>query len=161
MKRVAAAVLFVLIANPLGWAIPDTPELPVLPANLVKNSPLIPSSAEPRTIPVLAEEKRKSPAYQQYKKRPVSDLSKLIYLGDRLKESGLLIVHDHVTYEPKKIAPLVTLYVRMNYKKEKVDEWILKHAYRNGSTFAVIFIKNLDGSLTPLRDYLLQELKTL
>ena len=115
-------------------------------------------------VPLVPVSKRKTPtipAFERYLNRPVSELSKLIYLGDMLRDSGLMIVHESMGYDPRLIYPMVSLYVRMNYKNETAEAWIAKHAYRNGSSYGVIYLKDAQGKVQVLRDFLLQELNSL
>lgn len=131
---------------------------PVPPAPLLIEAPQpVPVTMEP--VPVMME--TQSPAYRQYLKRPVSELSKLIYLGDVLKASNLVVMYGGMTYVPRSIAPMVTMYVRMNYKKETAEAWVEKHAYRNGPSYRILYVKDADGNLTVLRDFLLEQLKDL
>ncbi len=159
MKRVVAASLtLVLLTASNAAAIP--PEA----ADLAAAAPVKSlASGAPQPLPYIHIPvfEARTPAYDQYKKRPTTELSKLIYLGDLLKSSSLEIVHSGQTYIPRVIAPMITLYVRMNYKKEKAEDWIAKHAYRNGPSYGMIYVRDSEGKLTLLRDFLLEELKAL
>ena len=164
MKKAAGtALLLVMMTASNARAIP--PETMDLGAAASSSSSGIIKTAQPvpyTHVPVFeGKEKPKNLALQQYQKRPSSELSKLIYLGDLLKQSGFKIVHAGQTYDPKAIAPMVTLYVRLNYKKETAEAWIAKHAYRNGPSYKVIYVKDTQGKLILLRDFLLEELETL
>lgn len=100
-------------------------------------------------------------AMEQYKKRPVSEFSKLLYLKDILKESDFTIIYNGRTYEPSSISTLISTYVRLNYKKESAETWIAKHAYRSPTKGKIIYLKDPQGETVPLKDVLLSELKTL
>ncbi len=102
-----------------------------------------------------------TPVVVPVKKQLPSELAKLVYLGELLTHSGLVIIHDSMTYDPRLIYPMVSLYVRMNYKNETAEAWIAKHAYRNGPTYGVIYVKNADGKTVLLKDFLLEALKSL
>ena len=100
-------------------------------------------------------------AYQQYKKLPPTDLSKLICLTEMLKKSAYEIIYNGRTYQPKTISALISGYVRLKYKNEKAEDWIKKHAYRSRSKNKIIYLRDPQGKMHVLKDVLLQELKTL
>ena len=103
----------------------------------------------------------KSAAYELYIKRPRTELSKLLYLKDVLQRSDYDVIYNGKTYDPDAIASLISMYVRVNYKKEKAENWITKHAYRSLSKGQVIYLRDPHGKRFILKDVLLQELRTL
>ena len=159
MKKAFGTGLFlVLLTVSPAWAISEaqTTPAPVNPTTMAFIN--VPQPLPYVEVPLF---EGKTPAYEHYKKRPVSELSKLIYLGDLLRDSGLVIVHESMSYDPRVIYPMVSLYVRMNYKNETAEGWIAKHAYRNGSSYGIIYVKDGQGKIQVLRDFLLQELASL
>ena len=103
----------------------------------------------------------KSNAYEQYKRRPQSELSKLLYLKEVLQKSDVTVIYNGRDYDPAAIASLISMYVRLNYKKENAENWITQHAYRSISKGKIIYLKDPQGHRQILKDVLLQELKTL
>jgi hypothetical protein len=163
MKKVVMIALALSVMNVSRIsALPESVSvepMPVVAPALVQSAQSLPVSI---TAPMpMADERLNSQAYLSYKKRPVSELSKLIYLGDVLKNSGLVVMYGSMTYVPRNIAPMVTMYVRMNYKKETAEAWIQKHAYRNGPSYRILYVKDSEGQLTVLRDFLMEELNKL
>lgn len=104
---------------------------------------------------------QESLAYQQYSRRPKTELSKLVYLMDRLKKGHFIILYNGRPYEAVKIATLVKGYIALNYRKEKAEDWIQNHAYKSRSKGQVIFLQSPDGEKRVLKDVLLEELKLL
>ncbi len=157
-KVVGTGLILVLLTVSPAWAISESDTVPAAPS--VASVGLI-RAAQPLPYISIPLFETKTPAYKHYKTRPVSELSKLIYLGDLLTQSDLTIIHDGMSYNPRTIASLVTVYVRMNYKNEPARVWIAKHAYRNGPSYGVIYVKDPQGKITLLKDLLLDELKSL
>ena len=103
----------------------------------------------------------KSDAYEQYKRRPQSELSKLLYLKEVLQKSGVTVIYNGRDYDPEAMTAVISTYVKMNYKKENAENWITQHAYRSASKGQIIYLKDPQGHRQVLKDVLLQELKTL
>lgn len=89
------------------------------------------------------------------------DFSKLVCLTDIVKKGGFEIIYNGRSYRPKEIALLIFAYIRMNYKNEKAEAWIEKHAHRSPSKGKIIYLKDSQGKMFVLKDVLLQHLKTL
>jgi DNA/RNA endonuclease G (NUC1) len=98
---------------------------------------------------------------ESYKKRPHSELSKLMYLKDLLRKSKYTILYNGRTYTPNAIAAIITAYVQINYKREPAEDWIAKHAYRSPTKGQIIYLKHPDGRTQVLKDALIQELRAL
>lgn len=97
-------------------------------------------------------------AYQQYQKRPKSELSKLLYLMDRFKSSPLIVIYDRVEYESSVALKHAKSYVSKHYHREDAASWIRENAYRS-SGGGVIYVKYPDGKKRVLRDVLIEELQ--
>lgn len=67
-----------------------------------------------------------SKAYLAYKKRPQSELSKLIYLIDRFVDVDGQVLYEGHYYPISMAARVARLYLITNYKNETVEYWI-KH----------------------------------
>lgn len=101
-----------------------------------------------------------SKAWQQFKTRPVSELSKLIYLIDRFGGSKIEIVYDGRYYKAAFGAQLAKFFLAQNYKKETVDAWIKKWcSVSMGGN--LIWVKFPDNRFKLSRDVLKQEIEAL
>lgn len=106
--------------------------------------------------------REESAAYQQYVKRPRTDLSKLIYLMDRFKGSDFKILFDSNEYQSSEALRYAKTYLAKNYKSnEKAESWLKTHSYRSPTMGKVIYFKFSDSQYQPLRDVLLEELREL
>lgn len=103
----------------------------------------------------------KSAAYEHYTRRPRTEFSKLMYLKDVIRQSNYDIIYNGKIYDPDNIISMITMYMRMNYKKEKAENWIERHAYRSASKGQIIYLRDLQGKRLVLKDVLLQELRAL
>ena len=101
---------------------------------------------------------QETPAYQQYQKRPKSELSKILYLMDRFKSAPLIVIYDRVEYESNVALKHAKSYVSKHYHREDAASWIRENAYRSSSG-GVIYVKYPDGEKRALRDVLIEELE--
>ena len=129
--------------------------LSVLMPGSVYSNQVAPASAESASLQTVSDAPRKSGKFFK------GDFSKLIFLAGIFKKSHFDILYNGRTYKPKDIALLISAYIRMNYKNEKAEDWIEKYAYRSPSKGKIIYLRDPQGKILPLRDVLLQELKTL
>ena len=115
------------------------------------------TSIQPSTPPASIEE---SSAYQAFKKRPVNDCSRLIYLIDHFKESDLEINYDGYYYKAPFAAAIARAFLAANYRRETVPQWIMKWC---NTTIGghLIYVKFPDGKHRLSRDVLLDESKSL
>ncbi len=105
---------------------------------------------------------QESAAYKQYTRNPKSELSKLIYLMNRFRDSDLKVLYDGHDYTSDYAIGEAKKYIARNYHKENAEKWIKKHAYRAQSGGGdIIYLKYSDGKLRPLRDVLIEELEAL
>lgn len=105
---------------------------------------------------------KSSPAYQQYQRRPKSELSKLLFLMDRFKGSPAEVVYDGSHYDSSFALKNAKAYIAKNYKKnQRAELWVREHAYRSDPGRQLILFKYPDGNTRPLRDVLLEELAGL
>lgn len=103
-----------------------------------------------------------SRAFINYRKRPASELSKLLYLVDRLGESDLQIVYEKNTYPSRIIMPVARWYLHTHYnRKDSAENWITESCYRTLGSGEPVWVKYQDGSLRQARDILLEELDLL
>ncbi len=101
-----------------------------------------------------------TPAYAQYSRRPSTELSKLIYLIDRFKETALQVLYDGYEYTAPEAARYAKNFLAKNYKEGSADSWVKNHCYRTEGG-SIIYLKDPAGELRPLQDVLLTELETL
>lgn len=104
---------------------------------------------------------KESNAFKQYETRPRSELSKLIYLLDRFNAPGVEIKIDGNIYSTDKAFPYSKGYLAKNYKKEKAEAWIRAHCYRSMEGNKIIYMRVDGGDFRPVRDMLIDELKSL
>ncbi len=104
---------------------------------------------------------QQSPAYQQYQKRPKSELSKILYLMDRFRERrDFKVVLSQVEYDSEQSLKYAKDYIARHYHQEKAKEWVMENAYR-GSDGNIFYLKYPDGQQKILRDALVEELKRI
>jgi len=121
-------------------------------------SPGSPAAASRQAFPSVEQ----SAAYQQYVKRPKSELSKLIYLMDRFRDSKVQAIYDGNPYDATEAANLTHKYLARNYKKDQsAEHWVKIHSYSSLPAGNIIYIQFSNGQKRPARDVLLEELKTL
>lgn len=131
-----------------------------LSANLFASEvPTPPSSTPGLQIPGPMPQSR---ALQRFQNRPVSELSKLLYLVDRLGETDVQIVYEKNTYYSKLVLPVARWYLSQHYdKKDSAEAWLSKWCYRSLGSGEPVLVKYKDGSLRSARDLLLEELDQL
>ena len=100
-------------------------------------------------------------AMQQYDLRPVSELSKILYLLDLFQGTDIVIVYDGMEYNSKVALKYSREYVARHYKNQKAKDWILKNASKSLESMKPIYVKNAEGILKPLSEVLVEELKKL
>lgn len=110
--------------------------------------------AKPNDFPPILESK----AYQQFKTRPVSDLSKLIYLIDRFGTTKVEIVYNGHYYKAVFAASLAKFFLSQNYRKETVDQWIMKWCNVSIPSGNLIWVRFPDNKFKLSRDVLKGEL---
>lgn len=114
------------------------------------------AQAEPALKPI-----KESYAYQQFSRRKATELSKLLYLLDRFKDSEYHVLYDGMEYDAVTALKYARQYVAKHYRQEKASEWLQKNAYRSVQQGNIIYIKEPDATTRILRDVLLEELQTL
>lgn len=116
----------------------------------------LPAAAAKTELPPAVE----SRAYAEFTKRPVSELSKILYLLDRFNGVDLEIIYDDHFYKGPFASRVARWFLAHKYRRQKATEWVLEWCYRSIGG-KLIFVKMQDGSLRLSRDILLDELKTL
>lgn len=105
---------------------------------------------------------KQSQAYQQYALRESkTELSKLLYLMDRYRQTPYIIHYEGHDYDAQAALMQARKYVAKNYQKEPAEEFIRVHAYRPKIGSSILYVKYPDGQTVLLRDILLDELKAL
>lgn len=100
-------------------------------------------------------------AVEQYRRRPESDRSKLIYLMERFRDTDVQVVYDGYNYGARESAVHARQYIARHYKKGRAGDWVREHAYRSNPGGQIIYLKFPDGRIQTLRDVLLEELTML
>lgn len=101
-----------------------------------------------------------SKAFQLYSKQPKSELSKLLFLMNRFKESKALVLYNGYEYQAPEAMRLARNYLMKKYKKEEAAFWVKKYCYKTNSG-SVILLKAPDGKTRPALDVAVEELATL
>ena len=130
---------------------------------MVSASALTAAAKEPVTVamPVL-EPLKTSAAYQQYQRRPKTELSKLIFLMDRFKGYPAEVIYNGSYYDSDFALKNAKAYMAAHYKKKQAaEEWIRENAYRSDPGREVILYKEPNRAPKPLRDVLLEQLEAL
>lgn len=102
-----------------------------------------------------------SEAYKQYKLRPQSDFSKMLYLIDRFKESNFEVLYEGHYFGSVFAANFSRWFLSKNYKNEPLDEFIMSWCNRTFLKKELIWIKLPDGAFRLGREVLQEELKNL
>lgn len=103
-----------------------------------------------------------SAAFNQYLRRPKTELSKLIFLMDRFKSSSAEVIYDGAHYDSEFALKAAKSYMAKHYhKNQEADAWIRENAYRSNPGRKVILYQERNGDAKPLRDVLLKELELL
>lgn len=104
---------------------------------------------------------RESKAYQQYKLRPVSEFSKLIYLIDRFYNCDIEVVYDGHYFKSAFAARVARWFLATNYKKESTKDWIMRWCNNTIPRGTPIYVKLPTGKFRLAREILTQELEEL
>ena len=104
---------------------------------------------------------KESTAYQQYKMRPLSDHSELIFLIDRFADSDIEIVYDGHYYSAAFVGRIARWFLSRHYKKEAAEKWVMTWCNTSVVTGNLIWTKLPGGKFRLAREVLLSELKAL
>ena len=96
----------------------------------------------PWQLPPLLESK----AYQDFKLRPDTEQSKLLYLIDRFQDSGVQVGYNRVFFDSPLAARVARWFLLRFYRGETVDEWLVKWCYRSVPSGDLIWCKFPDGT---------------
>ncbi|HTL47686.1 MAG TPA: hypothetical protein VL688_06450 [Verrucomicrobiae bacterium] len=101
-------------------------------------------------------------AFEQYRRRPFTEESKILCLIDRFAVPSAEILYEGHYFKASFAARVVRLYLAANYKGESARSWILKKCYRSHQAGVIIWAK-LPGSdnFRMAKDVLLEELDKL
>lgn len=102
-----------------------------------------------------------SQAYKQYRNRPVSELSKIIYLIDRFMNSDIEVLYDGHYFKAQFAGRVARWFLAAHYRKEKAEQWIMRWCNTTVPAGNLIWVKLPDGSFVLSREILLEELKKL
>ena len=104
---------------------------------------------------------RESKAYQQYRLRPVSDFSRLIYLIDRFSACDIEIIYDGHYFKAAFAARIARWFLATNYKKEAAKTWILRYCSVTIPGGTPIYAKFPNGKFRLAREVLTEEIEGL
>ncbi len=100
-------------------------------------------------------------AFEQYRSRPQSELSKMIYLIDRFGETNAEVIYAGKTFKTGMVARVARWFIKTHYNDEKAKGWINKWCYRTIPSGELVWVKGRDGSYFSARDILLADLGRL
>lgn len=98
-----------------------------------------------------------SQAYQDFLKKPSSDLSQMICLLNYFRTAPVIVQFEGTDYTAQAAYPFGLVYLMTNYRNENPEEWAKKHCYRSLFGNNIIFFKFQDGSSRPARDVILEK----
>jgi hypothetical protein len=104
---------------------------------------------------------KESNAYQQFKVRPISDFSKLIYLVDRFGSLKIQIKYDGNYFSALFAGRIARWFLQRNYKDEPPHDWIMKWCNQSVPAGNLIWAKMPDGKFRLAREVLLEEMDAL
>ena len=102
-----------------------------------------------------------SQAFQDYLKKPRTDLSKLIFGLDYFRTEPVMVRFDEVDYPVLFAYPLGLVYLLTYYKNEDPEAWIKKNCYRSPTSNKIMYFKYPDGSYRQVRETALELLQGL
>ena len=102
-----------------------------------------------------------SRAYQLFQTRQKNELSKLVFLIDRFKDSKIKIVYDGIEYSPPFVAKLARWFLPSHYHDENAEKWIMVWCNKSYSERKLIWVKDSKENVKLAREVLLEELKAL
>lgn len=103
----------------------------------------------------------KSEAFRQYKLRPPSENSKLIYLIDRFSDTEIEILYDSHFFSAKFSGRVARWFLSRHYKQEKAETWIMRWCNTSTPAGHLIWVKLPNGKFRLAREILFEELKVL
>ena len=118
-------------------------------------------SAQSQAFDPLLNPLEQSKAYQVYKTRTHSELSKLIYLIDRFQTANMKIVYDGIEYQPGFVARMARWFLPSHYHGESAEKWIMVWCNKSYSFRQLIWVKDSKDNCKLAREILLDELKQL
>ncbi|MCM8776415.1 MAG: hypothetical protein NC930_08750 [Candidatus Omnitrophica bacterium] len=108
-------------------------------------------------LPALEDSK----AFRQFMMRPMSDLSKLMYLIDRLSDANIEIRYDNYYYDTKFAARLARWFLARFYRGETAEQMVMHWCNTSFPSGKLIWVRLPDGSFRLSREILLEELREL
>lgn len=102
-----------------------------------------------------------SKAYQKFCLRPFNELSKIVYLIDRLKESRVQVVYDDIFFNPIFVAKVAKWFLSQRYQGQKAQEFVLLYCNASLIEKKLIWVKDEKEVFKLSREILLEELKKL
>ena len=117
----------------------------------------VPAAAFDAGMPPISESK----AYRQFLERPFSDLSVLIYLIDRFRETPIEIVYDRHYFPAALAAGVAKWFLAVQYRKETPSQWVRKWCSDSVPGGEPIWVKDGRGAFARSHDVLMNELHNL
>jgi hypothetical protein len=104
---------------------------------------------------------RESEAFQRYLRGPRSELAKLLFLINRFRDTEYKVIFNGNTYDANTAVKYARDFIYKRYRNEPAGRWVKIHAYRSDPGGKIIYLKDPEGAMRPVRDALLEELDAL
>ena len=104
---------------------------------------------------------QESIAYQQFRTRPLTENSKLLYLIDRFAASDIEISYDGHYYSAEFTGRVARWFLARRYQHETAEQFIMKWCNASIPGGNLIWVKFPKGRFRLAREVLLEELKVL
>ena len=100
-------------------------------------------------------------AYKMFLMRPYSELSKIVFLIDRFKESKVKVVYDDIYFDAAFAARVAKWFLSQHYRKENAREWIMLYCNQSLVDHKLIWVADEKGGFKLSREVLLSALQEL
>ena len=104
---------------------------------------------------------RESKAYKTFAVRPLSDLSKILYLIDRFAEADIQILYENQSYTAPFATTVSRWFLARNYRKQTPEVWVKQWCSHSIFSNKLIYIKLNTGEFLLAKDVLLGEIEAL
>lgn len=100
-------------------------------------------------------------AFKQFILRPSTELSKLVYLIDRLKDAQIKIVYDGHHFDAGFAAKVAKWFLSKYYRDEEARVWVMRWCNTSVPSGKLIWVMDRDGNVRLSREVLFDELGAL
>lgn len=104
---------------------------------------------------------RGSVAYKNYLMRPTTELSKLLFLLERLSEAKFQVLYAKAYYDVDFVAPLARWFLKYRYTNQTAEKWIALYCSTTVLSRERIWVRLENKKFVLSRDVLMDELRRL